>query len=226
MKAKKRDLDAHIYKVLSREHSIESIGVDCEYRILTFEPSKDPSLLARAQDFQIEVLEKDTEHKKSPNYARSSFRMEEMEALSLIFNKSEIVGVSSLYHRAFFGSGVFRCLNRYYVRADLRLDHHSGLMRFPLEMVRQQYAMAVRKKAKGLFLSIEFPKLRWISAFSELLQNELKLPWKHSLDLHLVCPDYTRKSCWQHIIYCEIADHAKPLLETKSVENFRQEFFI
>jgi len=169
-------------------------------------------LTAKVEDYRNYIVSLDhvNDQKLIENYKPCRLKFEDQIATSILTDGDRIFAFSTIFHREFFGSEVYRCLNRCYFDPDLRYwghlekkknENYQGNPRINIVTpVMIQHQLDVLDRYKMVFMSSEPWKPHWAKSYCRNLTERTSVKWNHSQLLHPVCHRES-SSCWQHIIW-------------------------
>jgi len=129
------------------------------------------------------------------------FNFKQCLAISTEEVGGQLVGVSSVMNRDIWPQDFYRILNRHFILPDYRTGYkRDGVADRTLHIIKQQTKIALKNKAKCVFVSIHSYRPRWSKYFAEYLTRNTQYLWK-SEDLVLIANDSKKKSNYQHVIY-------------------------
>jgi hypothetical protein len=174
--------------------------------------SDNNQLTAKVEDYRNYIVSRNhsNDQKLIENYKPRRLKFEDQIATSILTDGDCIFAFSTIFHREFFGSGVYRCLNRCYFDPDLRYWQHlekkknknyQGNPRINIVTpVMIQHQLDVLDRYKMVFMSSEPWKPYWAKSYCRNLTEQTSVKWNDSQLLHPVCHKES-SSCWQHIIW-------------------------
>ena len=157
---------------------------------------------------------KNENHKRSINYTKKRFPVQDQTAVSLVLLNGKCISFSTIWNRKdFWGPSIYRLLNRGWKDITYREKHLStgiSCKYFSKKMLQEQLNFIKHfKKPYTAFISREGDKrkyLRWLS-------EKISIPFNICNELCLVCPDKTDDSCWQTVAFLKInGDLRNPFL--------------
>jgi hypothetical protein len=129
------------------------------------------------------------------------FNFKKCLAISTEEIDGQLVGVSSVMNRDIWPRDFYRILNRHFILPKHRTGYkRDGVADRTLHIIKQQTKIALKNKAKCVFISIHSYRPRWSRYFADYLTQNTQYEWK-SEDLVLITNSPKTKSNYQHIIY-------------------------
>lgn len=183
------------------------------------------------ESLRIKISTEDN-HRKSKNYDYNLLKLEEQEEASIAYHNNKIVAFSFMCTRPFWGN-ISRVFNRFYVIPEYRNNvfgknqksigattlAESSKKPFGRMMLDVQIDAAKRMNKDLIFMSREYPSIRWIDNW-----KEARPTWETNRDhLFQVClADHV--SCWQHCIWLNLNSSNNFSLPSCSINTWKLKY--
>ena len=167
----------------------------------TFKPSELPEIYR----IQINNIIKDIVDTKSDLYWKNytKFYIDEQTAISVSCEGDDVKVISSIYHRDFFGEGVYRLWNKFLYSKDFRETGGSKKrdgIHINHPVLAQQINFVEALKPKFYFISRQRTNTRWLKYYFDNFNKDYNRNLVVSDQQYWVC-DGSKDGCVQTIIY-------------------------
>lgn len=168
----------------------------------TFTPLELPEIYR----VQIEQIIKEVVEDKTDQYWENykKFNIDEQTAISVSCNLGgQVKVISSIYHRDFFGEGVYRLWNRFLYSKDFRevggsKKRDGEHINHPL--LKQQIDFVEELNPRFYFISRQRKNIRWLKYYFDNFNTDYNTDLMVSDQQYWVCKG-GKKGCLQTIIY-------------------------
>lgn len=165
--------------------------------VFTFTPNEQPQIIQRLNAMPLCLDDKFLDNYQDLDWSKFS-------AVSVFYNKQDIIGFSSVWHRPeYYNPLEVRILNRYYVLPCMRRKStkQAGFS-YVIEMVNQQAVIAEKLGYKTIFISREIGP-RYFEKFVQSLRENTNYNWHYNNKKVCVCRP-SKPSCWQYKVSASI----------------------
>ena len=167
----------------------------------TFKPSELPEIYR----IQINNIIKDIVDTKSDLYWKNytKFNIDEQTAISVSCEGDDVKVISSIYHRDFFGEGVYRLWNKFLYSKDFRetgVSKKRDGVHINHPVLAQQINFVEDLKPKFYFISRQRTNTRWLKYYFDNFNKDYNRNLVVSDQQYWVC-DGSKDGCVQTIIY-------------------------
>lgn len=167
----------------------------------TFKPSELPKIYR----VQIRDIIKDIVDSKTDMYWKNyiEFNIDEQTAISVSCKEDKVKVISTIYHREFFGEGVYRLWNRFLYSKDFRETGGSKKrdgVHINHPVLEQQIDFVEKLNPKFYFISRQRTNTRWMKYYFDNFNNDYNKNLIVSDKQYWVCKG-CKENCLQTIIY-------------------------
>ena len=166
-----------------------------------------PTELPKKYRIQIDSIIKDiVDSKTDPywkNYTDDEFNIDEQTAISVSCDGDDVKVMSTIYHREFFGEGVYRLWNRFLYSKDFRETGGSkkrGGVHINHPVLDQQIDFIEKLNPKFYFISRQRTNTRWLKYYFDNFNKDYDRNLIVSDQQYWVC-NGNKEGCVQTIIY-------------------------
>lgn len=166
-----------------------------------------PSELPQQYRIQINDIIKDVITDKTDsywkNYTDREFNIDEQTAISINCEGDDVKVISTIYHREFFGEGVYRLMNRSLYSKDYRETGGSKMRKgehTAHPMIAQQVNFVEDLNPKFYFISRQRTNTRWLKYYFDTFNKDYNRNLVVSDQQYWVC-NGNKENCVQTIIY-------------------------
>tara|TARA_Y100000996_G_scaffold349878_1_gene288740 strand:+ start:184 stop:744 length:561 start_codon:yes stop_codon:yes gene_type:complete len=166
-----------------------------------------PTELPKKYRIQIDSIIKDiVDSKTDPywkNYTDKEFNIDEQTAISVSCDKDDVKVISTIYHREFFGEGVYRLWNRFLYSKDFRETGGSKKrdgVHINHPVLNQQIDFIEKLNPKFYFISRQRTNTRWLKYYFDNFNKDYDRNLIVSDQQYWVC-EGKKDNCLQTIIY-------------------------
>tara|TARA_E500000081_G_C6063656_1_gene319541 strand:- start:40 stop:594 length:555 start_codon:yes stop_codon:yes gene_type:complete len=167
----------------------------------TFKPSELPKIYR----VQIRDIIKDIVDSKTDMYWKNyiEFNIDEQTAISVSCIEHKVKVISTIYHREFFGEGVYRLWNRFLYSKDFRETGGSKKrdgVHINHPVLEQQINFVEKLNPKFYFISRQRTNTRWLKYYFDTFNKEYNRNLVVNDNQYWVC-NGDKEGCVQTIIY-------------------------
>jgi len=167
----------------------------------TFKPSELPKIYR----VQIRDIIKDVVDSKTDMYWKNytKFNIDEQTAISVSCIDHKVKVISTIYHREFFGEGVYRLWNRFLYSKDFRETGGSKKrdgVHINHPVLEQQIDFVEKLNPKFYFISRQRTNTRWLKYYFDTFNKEYNRNLVVNDNQYWVC-NGDKEGCVQTIIY-------------------------
>ena len=169
----------------------------------TFKPTE----LPKKYRIQIDNIIKDVVDSKTDmywkNYTDNEFNIDEQTAISVSCDGDDVKVMSTIYHREFFGEGVYRLWNRFLYSKDFRETGGSKKRdgeHINHPVLNQQIDFVEKLNPKFYFISRQRKNTRWLKYYFDTFNKEYNRNLVVNDNQYWVCGG-KKENCLQTIIY-------------------------
>ena len=166
-----------------------------------------PTELPKKYRIQIDNIIKDVVDSKTDpywkNYTDDEFNIDEQTAISVSCDGDDVKVMSTIYHREFFGEGVYRLWNRFLYSKDFRETGGSkkrGGVHINHPVLDQQIDFIEKLNPKFYFISRQRTNTRWLKYYFDNFNKDYDRNLIVSDQQYWVCGG-KKDNCLQTIIY-------------------------
>ncbi len=166
-----------------------------------------PTELPQKYRSQITDIIKDVVDSKTDsywkNYTDREFNLDEQTAISINCDGDDVKAISSIYHREFFGEGVYRLMNRSLYSKDYRESGGSKTRsgeHTAHKMIALQVDFVEKLNPKFYFISRQRTNMRFLKYYFDKFNSDYNKNFIISDTQYWVCPG-KKDNCLQTIIY-------------------------
>ena len=164
-----------------------------------------PTELPKKYRYQINSIIKDIVDSKTDQYWKNytKFDLDEQIAISINCDSDDVKAISSIYHREFFGEGVYRLMNRSLYSKDYRELGGSKTRNgehTAHKMIALQVDFVEKLNPKFYFISRQRTNMRFLKYYFDKFNKEYDRNFIISDQQYWVCGG-KKDNCLQTIIY-------------------------